>query len=238
MGLAESECPIVSVPFQPRERVASYLALADVLVQPGRLDDFNGYRFPSKLPEFFAMGRPVILPATNIGLRIEDGKDALLAYRGDAIELAEKSPQWKVEIPPAEKRQALRRARQRAGLFKGVQLLWVDDHPENNLNERRMFRQLGVDIDSAKSTEEALAMLAAAQYDVVFSDMARGDDADAGLDLLRQMLQRGSKVPLILYLGSFDADVGTPPRAFGATNRPDELLHLTLDALERNPAAD
>jgi hypothetical protein len=68
-----------------------------------------------------------------------------------AIELAEKSPQWKVEIPPAEKRQALHRARERVALFKGVQLLWVDDHPENNLNERRMVRQLGVDIDSTKS---------------------------------------------------------------------------------------
>jgi CheY-like chemotaxis protein len=155
-----------------------------------------------------------------------------------AIELAEKSPQWKVDIPPAEKRQALRRARQRAGLFKGAQLLWVDDHPENNLNERRMFHQLGVDIDSAKSTEEALAMLAAAKYDVIFSDMARGDEAAAGLDLLRKLQQRGNKVPVIFYMGSFDADVGTPPRAFGATNRPDELLHLTLDVLERNPAAD
>lgn len=155
-----------------------------------------------------------------------------------AIDLAEKSPQWKVEIPPAEKRQALRRARQRVSLFKGIQLLWVDDHPENNLNERRMFRQLGVDIDSAKSTEEALAILAAAKYDVVFSDMARGDDAVAGLDLLRQMRQHGSNVPVIFYMGSFDPDKGIPPRAFGATNRPDELLHLTLDVLERSPAAD
>jgi CheY-like chemotaxis protein len=155
-----------------------------------------------------------------------------------AIDLAEKSPEWKVEIPPAEKRQALRRARQRVGLFKGVQVLWVDDHPENNLNERRMFHQLGVDIDSAKSTVEALAMQAAAKYDLVFSDMARGDDAAAGLDLLRQLRQHGSNVPVIFYMGSFDADKGIPPRAFGATNRPDELLHLTLDALERSPAAD
>jgi CheY-like chemotaxis protein len=155
-----------------------------------------------------------------------------------AIDLAEKSPQWKVEIPPAEKRRALQRARERVGLFKGVQLLWVDDHPENNLNERRMFRQLGVDIDSAKSTEEALAMLAAANYDVVFSDMARADDAAAGLDLLRRLREHGSKAPVIFYMGSFDADKGVPPRAFGATNRPDELLHLTLDVLERSPADD
>ncbi|MGO4441176.1 glycosyltransferase [Rhizobium sp. RAF56] len=88
-GLKDS-CPVITLPFQPRESVPAYLALADVLVQPGRVNDFNAYRFPSKLPEFFAMGRPVILPATNIGLRVEDGKDAILTRRGDAIELAEK----------------------------------------------------------------------------------------------------------------------------------------------------
>ena len=89
-NLMEFECPVISVPFQPRERLPRYLALADLFVQPGRLDDFNAYRFPSKLPEFFAMGRPVILPATNIGLAVEDGQDAILVRRGDALELADK----------------------------------------------------------------------------------------------------------------------------------------------------
>ena len=79
---------IVKVPFQPRERIAHYLALADVLVQPGRVDDFNSYRFPSKLPEFFAMGRPVILPATNIGLAIKPDVEGILLQRGDALEMA------------------------------------------------------------------------------------------------------------------------------------------------------
>lgn len=89
-GLDTIRRHVISVPFQPRERVAAYLALADVLVQPGRVDEFNAYRFPSKLSEFFAMGRPVILPATNIGLKIKDGKEAVLVHRGDVIELAEK----------------------------------------------------------------------------------------------------------------------------------------------------
>ena len=40
--------------------------LADFFVQPGGLDDFNTYRLPSKLPELLAMGRPVVLPNTNI----------------------------------------------------------------------------------------------------------------------------------------------------------------------------
>jgi glycosyltransferase involved in cell wall biosynthesis len=79
---------VIKVPFQPRERVSHYLALADVLVQPGRVDDFNAYRFPSKLPEFFAMGRPVILPATNVGLAIEADEEGLLLQRGDALDIA------------------------------------------------------------------------------------------------------------------------------------------------------
>ena len=61
-----------------------------MLVQPGRPDAFNDYRFPSKLPEFLASGRPVMLPRTNIGLHLEDGVEALLLGHGDADEIADK----------------------------------------------------------------------------------------------------------------------------------------------------
>src|SRR3954454_15121164 len=64
------------------------MRLADVLVQPGRADRFNDYRFPSKLPEFFATGRPVVLPRTNVGRFVEDGEEAVLLHRGDALEIA------------------------------------------------------------------------------------------------------------------------------------------------------
>jgi glycosyltransferase involved in cell wall biosynthesis len=73
-----------------RAHVPELLAAADVLVQPGRSDSFNDYRFPSKLPEFLASGRPVVLPRTNIGLQLEDGIEALLLEQGDANEICEK----------------------------------------------------------------------------------------------------------------------------------------------------
>ncbi len=60
------------------------LALADILVQPGVPDAFNDYRFPSKLPEFFAIGRPVILPRTNLGELTRHGTDAYVLERADA----------------------------------------------------------------------------------------------------------------------------------------------------------
>jgi glycosyltransferase involved in cell wall biosynthesis len=68
--------------------VPGYLALADAYVQPGAPDDFNRYRLPSKLPEFLAMGRPVVLPACNLGNDLSDGENALLLRRGDAVEIA------------------------------------------------------------------------------------------------------------------------------------------------------
>ena len=52
------------------------MSMADVFVQPGSPGAFNDYRFPSKLPEFFAIGRPVILPASNLGNRVKHGHDA------------------------------------------------------------------------------------------------------------------------------------------------------------------
>ncbi len=60
------------------------MALADIFVQPGRPDAFNDYRFPSKLPEFFSLGRPVVLPRTNLGASLRHGIDAYVLDQADA----------------------------------------------------------------------------------------------------------------------------------------------------------
>jgi len=74
--------------FRPKDRLPALLALADVLVQPGQPGVFNDYRLPSKLPEFLAAGRPVILPAANLAAGLRDGTDALLLHTGTAGEIA------------------------------------------------------------------------------------------------------------------------------------------------------
>ena len=73
-----------------RRRVLELLTAADILVQPGAPGPFNDYRFPSKLPEFLASSRPVILPRSNIGLELEDGVEAMLLSHGGADEISEK----------------------------------------------------------------------------------------------------------------------------------------------------
>lgn len=182
---------------------------------------------------FYRPIRDDLLPnLTNLkaaGVELSFVRDSLNA----ALELAEKSPQWKVEVPSKDKEQAIKRAKKHLHIFRDAQFLWVDDYPENNLNEREMFRKLKVEIDIAKSTEEAIGILKNGSYDLVISDMARGDKATAGLEFLEQFRKGDKTTPVIFYVGVFDPEKGLPTHAFGITNRPDELLHLTLDALER-----
>ena len=79
---------LVDLGWVARSRIPELLTAADILVQPGAPGPFNDYRFPSKLPEYLASGRPVVLPRTNIGLHLRDGVEALLLERGDASEIA------------------------------------------------------------------------------------------------------------------------------------------------------
>jgi CheY-like chemotaxis protein len=150
-----------------------------------------------------------------------------------ALQLAEKAPRWKVDVSPDDKRRALDRARTHFDVFRGAQILWVDDQPENNVNERRMFRQMDVDIDTTTSNDMALAILRKAPYDLVISDIARAGQQTTGVDLAREIAETGIGVPVILYVGEYKQELGVPPYVFGITNRPDQLLHLTLDTLER-----
>ena len=87
--LAELRKHCVELGKVPHSEVGGLLAMADILVQPGRADSFNDYRFPSKVPEFFALGRPVIIPAANLGRFVRNGIDCLVLQRGDAIEIAD-----------------------------------------------------------------------------------------------------------------------------------------------------
>jgi glycosyltransferase involved in cell wall biosynthesis len=72
-----------------RTRLAELLSQADLFVQPGLCDVFNRYRFPSKVPDFFALARPVILPRTNIGLVTRHGEDAYVLDEADGPAIAD-----------------------------------------------------------------------------------------------------------------------------------------------------
>ncbi len=128
---------------------------------------------------------------------------------------------------------ALRRARALVHLVDGARILWVDDRPELTAGEADAFSALGAAVVRARSTEDALAALDEATFDLIISDIARGGVADAGVEALPRLLERAPGTPIIFYVDELEPGQGTPSGAFGITNDPEELVHLVFDALER-----
>jgi glycosyltransferase involved in cell wall biosynthesis len=88
LGFAPAGAGVIEAGLLERAFLVDLVKCADLYVQPGAPGPFNDYRLPSKLPEFMAVGRPVILPAANVGLRLRAGEEALLLKAGSAEEIA------------------------------------------------------------------------------------------------------------------------------------------------------
>jgi CheY-like chemotaxis protein len=183
-----------------------------------------------------AVGRVAGVEAFGIKLSMSGG-----AAMNAAIDLWRKEPNWTVEIPVADREAALERANAHRALFEGAEILWVDDRPSNNRNEARMLRSFGALITFAVTTEEALRALGIGvdqhqPFDIVISDISRelpAPEPTAGLTMLPRLREAGYHPPVIFYIGHPDPGTGVPAGAFGVTNRPDQLLQLTIDALSR-----
>lgn len=149
------------------------------------------------------------------------------------IRMAEKHKQWNVHVPEKDKERVLKRAMALKKELQGKRFLWVDDRPENNNNERRMFQQLGIFCDFAQSTDKALECVRDYDYDWIVSDMDRlGESKIAGIKLIQSLRKENLDVPVILYVGTLDSRK-PPEGAYDITNRPDKLLSLMLCLVER-----
>jgi len=114
----------------------------------------------------------------------------------------------------------------------GRRILWVDDNPANNTYEQQAFKSMGLDIDFAQSTQEALVLLGTRTHDLVISDMKRGTETRAGLTLLDEIQKRNLATPTIIYsLSSALHQEALAKGALGATDRPEQLFELALKAL-------
>ena len=54
-----------------------YLALADAYIGTVRVDEFNGHRLPSKIPEYMAMGQPMLIMDHGVGHELEPGSEVI-----------------------------------------------------------------------------------------------------------------------------------------------------------------
>jgi CheY-like chemotaxis protein len=123
---------------------------------------------------------------------------------------------------------------------RNATVLWVDDRPGNNTNERHALEAVGVNFALATSTEEALDRLKNQTFDAIISDMGRPPDPQAGYTLLDKLRSSGDQTPFIIYAGSTAPEHRAEARrrgAQGSTNRPDELFEMVLSTLGLGRAA-
>lgn len=71
----------------PHHRMPEYLALADAYLAPVRADDFNAHRLPSKIPEYMAMGRPMLVVDHGFGVELDDPSEVVKVSGDDPEEV-------------------------------------------------------------------------------------------------------------------------------------------------------
>lgn len=79
----------VNLGFVSRTEVFDLLNIASLLIQPGKDNSFNRFRLPSKIPEFLATGRPVLIPKSNIGNLLKNHHNAIIMKEGDSKEIVD-----------------------------------------------------------------------------------------------------------------------------------------------------
>ncbi|MET8065424.1 response regulator [Micromonospora sp. NPDC005313] len=152
--------------------------------------------------------------------------------------LVEAAARSEVSAPPSasEQRAAVSRLQHAADALKGGRILWVDDNPEWNSPLISLFRQLGMTVDTPRSTDEALSSLRSRSYDLILSDMWRDTEQpaqSAGITLLDALDRQGVRSPVIIAAANFDPRIGVHPGIFAYTNAVDDIVHYVIDIMER-----
>ena len=151
-----------------------------------------------------------------------------------------------IELQPAQKTEAergieiaaehlpegLEEAKQQIELtsrIRAARVLWVDDHPENNIYENVMLSALGLAITQVTSSEAAKSLLEQDGFDLLITDLTRGHDERGGIKLLEDLSDRS--IPTIVYTLMLDTRIEEATH-FGArsvTKTPAGLMQAVLD---------
>lgn len=103
-------------------------------------------------------------------------------------------------------------------------VLWVDDHPDNNVNETLALLHLGVFVVTATSNRAARRYLDDIEFNAVITDLGRAAHRDDGAALVKDLHADKPDMPVIVYTGNASAVRS-------------ELTHEGATAVEDEPAA-
>lgn len=101
--------------------------------------------------------------------------------------------------------------------LKGKEILWVDDFPINNEYPRSVLEEAGVKFTLALDTNGALEKLKTKSFDVIISDMGRGKNTTAGIELLKKLIEINFKKPVVIFSSPSSIDAfGEEALSYGA----------------------
>jgi CheY-like chemotaxis protein len=187
-------------------------------------------KFKEKIQRTFV--RDVFTTPEDLAYKVASSLGRFLLQKKITDELAQ-IPGRGEGISERGRDQVAGRAARLQTVLKGARVLLVNDVPSDMSGVIAILNSLGILVEITVTSEEALSALAGSHFDLVISDMMRNNVPDEGIHFLAQMRDRNLDYPMIFTVGRFKPEMGTPPYAFGITNRVDELLNLVFDALER-----
>jgi CheY-like chemotaxis protein len=179
------------------------------------------------MPPFQNGTLTVSIPATRIHARLPKGDTTPddLAYKVHSslgrllLEISVKEhldriPSKEAVSTELGRSQVARRATLLHEIVKGARVLLVNDVPEQMSGVVNILNDLGVIVEVATNSDEALSALGKSHLDLVISDMARDNVPDEGLRFLSRMRGNKGSVPIIFTVGRFRPELGTPPIRF------------------------
>lgn len=114
-------------------------------------------------------------------------------------------------------------------------ILWVDDRPENNVFERKIFEEYGIEVLISLSTQQALKELQNNDsISLIISDMGRKEGPREGYVLLDTVRKIDTKIPFYIFAGSkapHHVEEAYKHGAQGCTNNSYELIEMIIKSL-------
>jgi len=120
--------------------------------------------------------------------------------------------------------------------IKGKVVLWVDDHPDNNIYQRQALSEVGARVILAGTTTEGLSDIKGQHVDVVISDFERADDPRAAYTLMAEIRKIRNPPPFIIFSASSTPQFAAEAKrkgALGETNETRELFALVSESVKR-----
>ena len=159
---------------------------------------------------------------TGLGLSQIHGFAAQSGGRAEIESTPGEGTTVRLVLPRSEKPlSAARPEAPTAEIPDGLRVLLVEDSEQVRRFARHLLEDLRCEVIEASGAEEAAALLAEHQVDLVFSDVVM--PGKTGLELAREIREGGARVPVLLATGYSDQLLAEERRAFRVLDKPYKL---------------